>query len=200
MNFFFIFRSMNQSGGIPQAIKIQAIQTNPQTGVKQIVAIPIQVEKIFEALWNQTYLIVLSTCCLPFVHMSEQKICKWKFVVPLILSIGTAKGLNNCFCPPSILGEKINICDISFSVRHRLESQRESHEGDKDARLHRRWDTICTGCDHVLCRLIEQDWRDSSRSQSGQTCTCPCRVKLSTAAAATILSDQSVAGKCCFKI
>ena len=41
---------MNQSGGIPQAIKIQAIQTNPQTGVKQIVAIPIQVEKIFEAL------------------------------------------------------------------------------------------------------------------------------------------------------
>lgn len=35
-------RSMNSSGTVPQTIKIQAIQTNPQTGVKQIVAIPIQ--------------------------------------------------------------------------------------------------------------------------------------------------------------
>jgi hypothetical protein len=34
---------MNSSGTVPQTIKIQAIQTNPQTGVKQIVAIPIQV-------------------------------------------------------------------------------------------------------------------------------------------------------------
>jgi hypothetical protein len=33
----------NQSGSnVPQTIKIQAIQTNPVTGVKQIVAIPIQ--------------------------------------------------------------------------------------------------------------------------------------------------------------
>jgi hypothetical protein len=34
-------RAMNVPGG-PQTIKIQAIQTNPVTGVKQIVAIPIQ--------------------------------------------------------------------------------------------------------------------------------------------------------------
>ncbi len=35
-------RAMNVPGGGPQTIKIQAIQTNPLTGVKQIVAIPIQ--------------------------------------------------------------------------------------------------------------------------------------------------------------
>ncbi len=32
----------NSPSGGPQTIKIQAIQTNPQTGAKQIVAIPIQ--------------------------------------------------------------------------------------------------------------------------------------------------------------
>jgi hypothetical protein len=38
---------MNSSGNVPQTIKIQAIQTNPQTGLKQIVAIPIQVRQLF---------------------------------------------------------------------------------------------------------------------------------------------------------
>jgi len=45
-NFKFIYKTrsvlFNVPGGGPQTIKIQAIQTNPVTGVKQIVAIPIQ--------------------------------------------------------------------------------------------------------------------------------------------------------------
>jgi hypothetical protein len=45
VNEVIFFRAMNP-GGLPQTIKIQTIQTNPQTGAKQIVAIPIQVKKI----------------------------------------------------------------------------------------------------------------------------------------------------------
>ena len=41
---------MNSSGNVPQAIKIQAIQTNPQTGLKQIVAIPIQASQVAEII------------------------------------------------------------------------------------------------------------------------------------------------------
>ena len=39
-------RSINAGNQGPQSIKIQAVQTNPTTGVRQIVAIPIQSSQI----------------------------------------------------------------------------------------------------------------------------------------------------------
>ncbi len=58
-------RSMQGSGSGSQTIKIQAIQTNPQTGAKQIVAIPVSSNSVANTIQvgtsNQTITVSRST-------------------------------------------------------------------------------------------------------------------------------------------